>query len=98
MSLWAFVTQLNTKPVSIHTTNPKNGWKRFLKGLGVFAIGLLLIILTPADQAEILYFGIAILGSGFAYAMTGYIPMLLHRLTSASRLAKQQSENRKIDR
>ena len=75
--------------MNILTTDPKAGWKRFTRGLAVFVGGLILLLTTPADQNEILYFGIAILGSGFAYAMTGYLPMLLHRLTSAKRMSNQ---------
>ncbi len=67
--------------MNILTTDPKLGWNRFLKGLAVFFIGLILLLLSPPEQQEIMYFAIAILGSGFAYAMTGYIPMLLHRLS-----------------
>ncbi|MBO1254788.1 hypothetical protein J3L16_03685 [Alteromonas sp. 5E99-2] len=74
--------------MSILTTDPQTGWKRFTKGLAVFFVGLLLILLMPNEQKELLYFSIAILGCGFAYAMTGYIPMLFHRLTSAKRASK----------
>ena len=74
--------------MSILTTDPKAGWKRFTRGLIAFVVGLLLVLFTDPEQREVLYFGIAIFGSGFAYAMTGYIPMLLHRLTSAKRASE----------
>lgn len=67
--------------MNILTTDPKLGWKRFLKGLAVFFVGLILLLLSPPEQHEIMYFAIAILGSGFVYAMTGYLPMLIHRLS-----------------
>ena len=75
--------------MNIPTIDPKAGWKRFTRGLVVFVAGLLLVLTTPTEQKEILYFGIAILGSGFTYAMTGYLPMLIHRLTSAKRMSKE---------
>ena len=82
------MTQQTIKPVSILTTEPKAGWKRFTRGLAVFVVGLLLILFTSAEQKEVLYFGVAIMGSGFTYAMTGYLPMLIHRLTAARRAAE----------
>jgi hypothetical protein len=85
--------QRNTKPVSILTTEPREGWKRFTRGLVAFVAGLLLVLFTSPDQREVLYFGIAILGSGFAYAMTGYIPMLLHRLSSAKRASQRFTDS-----
>ena len=93
MILLVSETQPSIYLVNILTTDPKQGWKRFVLGLAAFVTGLILMLLTPLHEKEIHYFAIAIIGSGFAYAMTGYIPMLLHRLTSAKRQSEKFKSN-----
>lgn len=80
--------------MSILTTDPKQGWRRFLSGFALFACGLLISLSNLSNQATFQYIGLTLILVGFVIALTGYLPMLWFRLTAAKRnAAKQSAEN-----
>ena len=83
---------LSTKLASILTTDQTKGWQRFLAGFVIFVAGLGITLSSASDIPLLRFLGLALLLGGFAIAMTGYLPMILYRLTAARRLNNKKSQ------
>jgi len=57
-------------------------WQRFKIGLGLFGIGAALFIFISSLHIAAHYASLALLLSGFAYAMFGYAGIFLNRFHS----------------
>lgn len=62
---------------------PFSHWQRFIQGLSVFAVGLIVMVVGAWWLLPMYYLGLAVLLSGFGWAMSGYLGLLWQRLTKS---------------
>ncbi|NVK55826.1 MAG: hypothetical protein HWE26_09435 [Alteromonadaceae bacterium] len=62
---------------------PFTNWQRFVQGLTAFAVGLAVMVIGAWWILPLYYLGLAILFTGFGWAMSGYLGMLWQRLTKS---------------
>lgn len=67
-------------------------WALFKRGLGIFGVGAI-VILVGAKYAPIIQIpGLIILAIGSLYAARGYLGIIVHRMTSSFKLPPSEND------
>ena len=74
--------------------NPNQSWTEFKRGLGIFCLGVVLILLGAKYQALIQIPGLLVLAVGSLYAIKGYLGILAYRMTAGFKPPPSRSETR----
>lgn len=82
-----------------HFTDPQRCWRRFIAGLAIFIVGAGLLFGTAHLSPALLYhpvlywFSAAVLLTGFALAMSGYLGIFIQRFTGLNPTKKQSRDD-----
>jgi hypothetical protein len=73
-------------------SDPSKSWANFKVGLGIFVIGVVLILTGSQSLYWIQIPGLICIAVGFAFAAKGYAGIFAYRMTSAFNQAKAPSD------
>ena len=62
-------------------SNPNKSWVFFQRGLGIFCLGAVIVLIGAKYAHSIQILGLALLAVGSLYSIRGYLGILAHRMT-----------------